>query len=155
MRIVVISDAHGKVTPVETAIERSRPDVVIFLGDGLHALSDLPDIYPAIQFYFVKGNCDFDDAKETDMLRFGGKTIFFTHGHLYHVKLTLEELKAAARQKKADIVLFGHTHVSLQLYEDGVYYLNPGSCALPNNGKPSYGFVDIIGNNVVTNIVYL
>ena len=58
MRIVVLSDAHGYVKPIEKAIEKSKPDVVIFCGDGASRAEDISYLYPDIKFYFVKGNCD-------------------------------------------------------------------------------------------------
>ena len=40
----------------------------------------------------------------------------------------------------ADILLFGHTHMPLTLYEDGLYIMNPGSC---HGYYASYGIIDI------------
>lgn len=55
-----------------------------------------------------------------------GKTIFVTHGHLYDAKSGLYRITSAAREAGADILLFGHTHMPLTLYEDGLYIMNPG-----------------------------
>ena len=41
MRIVVLSDAHGYISPVEQAIEQSKPDVVIYCGDGVEKVEDI------------------------------------------------------------------------------------------------------------------
>ena len=79
-----------------------------------------------------------------------GKRFFFTHGHLYDAKLGLYRLVCAARERKADLLLFGHTHQPLTDYDDGLYILNPGS--LSGSGG-TYGTVDITPAGVVLNIV--
>lgn len=55
------------------------------------------------------------------------------HGHKYGVKRSLETLKAAARKKGADILLYGHTHERFCSYEDGLYIMNPGSTSCPRD----------------------
>ena len=52
-----------------------------------------------------------------------------------------------------DILLFGHTHVRYNAYEDGIYILNPGSASAPHDGtKPSFGHIDISDAGIVMNI---
>ena len=155
LRILVISDSHGMVRTMKTAINKSNPNVIIFLGDGLRNILDLQNIYYDKKFYFVKGNCDFLNYKINDLLDIAGKKVFITHGHLYNVKRTYETLIDVAREHNADVALFGHTHIPYQNYIDGLYLLNPGSIGSPTKGKISYGIVDIENNNIVTNIVYL
>lgn len=82
--------------------------------------------------------------------RLGDKRFFFTHSHLYDAKLGLYQLVCAARERKADLLLFGHTHQPLTDYDDGLYILNPGS--LSGSGG-TYGTVDITPAGVVLNIV--
>lgn len=154
MRIVVVSDAHGHINPVEKAIEQSNPDVLIYCGDGTNRIEDISYIYPGIRFYFVKGNCDFGDYPIEQEIKVGSKTVFFTHGHKYYVKMGYQKIIEEGKRRKADIVLFGHTHEAYTDYIDGMYIMNPGSCVHPNQGRPSYGFVDIVGKSIVTNIVY-
>ena len=59
-------------------------------------------------------------------------------------------LGSAARERSADIVLFGHTHLPYEAYiasdseeEKSVWLFNPGSMSKPREGKPSYGIIDI------------
>ena len=102
----------------------------------------------------VRGNCDFG-AKYPDVqnVEVGGKKIFVTHGHLFQVKFTPYNLICAARENKADIVCFGHTHCAMNEYEDGLYIMNPGSC---HGYCASYGYIDITDKgDIVTNIVRL
>ncbi len=154
MRIVVLSDAHGYVKPIEKAIEKSKPDVVIFCGDGASRAEDISYLYPEIKFYFVKGNCDpLVDFPTQLEEKIGSKRFFITHGHLYEVKYTYDKVIQAAKARGVDILLFGHTHSALNLYQDGLYIMNPGSCVSPDTGRPTYGFIDIVGDKIVTNIV--
>jgi putative phosphoesterase len=90
-----------------------------------------------------------------DLISVGGKKVFYAHGHTFGVKSGLDRLKEKARQLSADIVLFGHTHVATTFYEDGIYYMNPGSVTNPQQGGPSYGVVDITDAGVVTFTVAL
>ena len=154
MRIVVVSDSHGDTRPIEIAIEKSKPDVVIFCGDGVESAEDISYLYKNIRFYFVRGNCDRGNYLSQQEIKIGGKTIFFTHGHFYDVKYGLEKLIDEGKRRQADIVLFGHTHKPHNEYIDGMYLLNPGSCAMPKDSKASYAFIDIVGSSIVTNIVY-
>ena len=58
-----------------------------------------------------------------------------------------------ARDEKADILLFGHTHQAVTEYYDGLYLMNPGSC---HGYGASYGFIDITDKgDIVTQIVKL
>ena len=59
MRILVISDSHGRSGEIEKAIE-SHPDIkhVFFLGDCVRDIEDITYIYPDRSFYISEGNCD-------------------------------------------------------------------------------------------------
>ena len=59
----------------------------------------------------------------------------------------------AAREAKADILLYGHTHTAFNEYDDGLYIMNPGHCS---GYGASYGYIDITDKgDIVTNIVRL
>ena len=77
-----------------------------------------------------------------------------THGHHWSVKCDLDELKLGANEKEARIALYGHTHIAYTGYEDGLYIMNPGSISCPKDtSSPSYGTIDIVGKNIVCNVV--
>ena len=84
-----------------------------------------------------------------------GIQFFICHGHKYGVKGGYGTITGAAKKYGADIVLFGHTHVPYEHYENGLYLLNPGSCGSPRGGSPTCGIIDISGGAVVTNILQL
>ena len=81
-----------------------------------------------------------------------GVKIFYTHGHYYGVKSGLYTFACAARERGAQVALYGHTHNALEDYDDGLYLLNPGSL---NSWEATYGTVDITPQGIVTNIVKL
>lgn len=153
MRILVISDVHGRTNALRQAIlEQPAARQVIFLGDGLRDMERVAQEFPEREFYMVPGNCDFGTSipasrEET----FGGKHFFFTHGHIYKVKYGLYTIDLAARERKADIVLFGHTHRPHEEYADGLTLFNPGSLG---EGR-TYGYVDVTPGGIMTGVVQL
>lgn len=155
MRIVVISDTHGDIAGLYKVIDQQRKaDVFIFLGDCERDIEDAQSVFPGKQFLKVAGNCDFGSESQTDgETVISGKRIFYTHGHIYHVKFGPSTIIGEARRRKADILLYGHTHVAYTTYEEGLYIMNPGSVGHPAEGRPTYGIVDITAAGIVMNIV--
>ena len=155
MRILVLSDTHGDFNSMLRAIDAQKnAEVIIHCGDGKAQVDALAEKFPDKKIIAVRGNCDFG-AKYPDVqnVEVGGKKIFVTHGHLFQVKFTPYNLICAARENKADIVCFGHTHCAMNEYEDGLYIMNPGSC---HGYGASYGYIDITDKGgIVTNIVRL
>ena len=153
MRILVVSDTHGDLRSLRKAVDAQKNcDVIIHCGDGREQFEYLKENYTDKMVVGVKGNCDLaSPLMSKEVLRICGKTIFVTHGHLYNAKSSMYHLFCAGKEEKADIVVFGHTHIPLTTCEDGIYFLNPGSCS---GYKPSYGFIDILDNgDIVTNTV--
>ena len=109
-RLTVFSDSHGSSGALREAIELHRRDTdcFIFLGDGCReAVPLLEDCGKAYQV--VPGNCDMfvGGMPESLTLDLGAARIFICHGHRYGVKGSLSALAAAARERGADIALFG------------------------------------------------
>ena len=155
MRIVVISDSH-KNTRVIDKILSSQPDAryVFFLGDNVADIEDFEFIYPEKSFFAVCGNCDyFSTLPSVGVEIISGVKILYTHGHNFSVKYGLTRLKEAAVNSDCKIVLYGHTHISQILYEDGLYIVNPGSCSSPREGRASYAVIDITDNGIMPIII--
>lgn len=144
MKFLVISDTHGYINNAVNIIESEKPDYVIHLGDMAADCEDLESIYPRQKFIFVKGNNDFwlKDAQFPNERIFTicNKKFFICHGHKYHVKQGLFMLKAKAKAEKADIVLYGHTHVKY-LEEREMLIMNPGA-------HLTYGIITIQNDDV-------
>ncbi len=140
MKILVVSDTHGRNENLKKVIEKVSPiDMMIHLGDYYNAeeikrLVDCP-------VYMVAGNNDLSsECPKEEAITIGKHRIFITHGHRYRVNYSMDSLIYRAMENKADIVMFGHTHVPLVKYEQGITVVNPGSLSLPRQYpfKPSY-----------------
>ena len=146
MRLLILSDSHGRRSYVFDAIDREpTADTVYFLGDGMNEVEEAAEIYGASKrFICVCGNCDRNSLALTrDIRTIGGKRIYASHGFRENVKYGTYMLEDVARENKCDIALFGHTHVPCCEYRDGLYLFNPGSLF-----DGLYGVVDIVSNGV-------
>ncbi|MBR2042800.1 MAG: YfcE family phosphodiesterase [Clostridia bacterium] len=158
MRILVFSDTHRAVLRLEKEISR-YPDIrhIFFLGDIVSDAEDVRCNFPDKIFHIVSGNCDFSASYPT----FGTETIeniriFYCHGHRLNVKYGLEKIKEAAREQNCTLALFGHTHCSLEAYDDGLYIVNPGSlCSSRDGRRPSYAIIDLTPQGICTKTVFI
>lgn len=150
MKILVISDIHGcNNTAQEIITENNDVKHIIFLGDGMNTINQIETFFPEKSFYCVAGNCDFITATDENFLSFGGKNIFFTHGHKYYVKQQrdLSLLKERAKSIGADIALFGHTHVPHKEIDGELYLMNPGAVQ-----QSSYGIIEIKDGEIILDL---
>ena len=146
LRILVMSDSHGRNENVELAIAQVREEIgefqmLIHLGD----VGDAREIesLAGVPCYIVRGNTDYD-AKllNTNVIEAGGHRIFATHGHLYQVDMRLDLLRFAALENDCDIAMYGHTHVPyLEEDPDDVTILNPGSISKPRQADHRYTYM--------------
>lgn len=152
MRIVVLSDSHGDPMGVrEILLTQQTAEAVIFCGDGISDIENLRSSFPEKAFYIVRGNCDWGaNIEKIGTVTLESVKIFYTHGHIFNVKYSDYEVKERARDCGATILLYGHTHIPLTDYDDGLYIMNPGSC---RSSMGTYGIIDITKNGIVTNII--
>ena len=140
MKYLVVSDTHNYINNVVELIEKLKPDYCIHLGDMASDCKELESIFPRQKFIFVKGNNDIwlRDNRFPDERVFclEGKNFFVCHGHKYHVKGGTELLVKCAREKNADIVLYGHTHRKSIVWHGDMLVMNPGA-------RTSYGIIEI------------
>lgn len=155
MRILVLSDSHGKSYKIREILDKQKnASHLFFLGDGLRDIEYLKDDYPNIKFHLVSGNCDFGfNNPYSSIEKIGDKIIFYTHGHNQSVKYGLEILKDIGKNVNAQIILYGHTHIAKIQYENGVYIINPGSVSQGREGGNSYCVIDIEENGILPSIV--
>ena len=156
MRILVMSDMHGRKSNFEKAVEAQNEALdVVFLGDGASDAKELSSFFKGKKFHIVSGNCDFSSPfPATQYLNIGGIKILATHGHIYGVKHGMERLYEAAKASGVNIALYGHTHNPKIEYVDGIYFVNPGAlCGI--GGSPTYAAVDIVPNGIFPNIIKL
>ena len=161
MRIFVFSDTHGDCEGVELVLSKSRPDLLIHLGDYVGDAARIRENYPDIEVVHVCDGSD-DGAIEHEMfINICGKRIFLAHGEQFsHGKGVTRsdpesEIVTFALQNHVDIVLYGHTHTPLLSYERGVFVMNPGSALTDSKygAWPTFGTVEIFDDNVVAKIL--
>lgn len=144
MRLLVVSDTHGKADLQRIAQLATDADMVIHLGDGFpdgQMLGIMQDA-PVIQ---VLGNADLPLAVVPEkLIEVEGWTLMLTHGHQYHVKKDLVRLIGAAHDRGAQLVLFGHVHRRVWEEAGSVRAFNPSSAAYTYDGsKPSVGWLEL------------
>lgn len=141
MRILIVSDTHGREWILEKVLKEIEPvDHLIHLGDVIDG-EDYIRAIAGVPVDMVAGNNDFFSNLPSELiLQLGKHRVLLTHGHAYYVYRGVNELRKAAVRKQVDIVMYGHTHCPNLIQEEGLTILNPGSISLPRqeNGKPSY-----------------
>lgn len=154
MKILFASDLHGSAkwcAEVLNAFEREGADRLVLLGDILYhgPRNPLPDEYSpqrvcellapyAKVITCVRGNCDsevdqmvlnFNVSADYGVIMVDGLNIHLSHGH-----------RAVPPISAGDVYVTGHTHVPLNVEEDGFYHLNPGSASLPKENT-AHGYI--------------
>jgi len=144
MRILVLSDSHGKVEQMERCVEMAEPDCIFHLGDCWADAQALHRSFPSVPMEQVPGNCDWGNTEPAErLLEYGGRRILMMHGHTRRVKNGTMSAVCAARECGADILLFGHTHQSLVDFDGSLYVMNPGSVGAYT--APTYGVITLDG----------
>ncbi len=132
MRVLVLSDTHSprrwKGLPPAVAEQLSGAEVVLHAGDvcTVDVLDTLAEWAPV---HAVMGNNDLPEvaawgAPETLQLDLGGVRVAMIHDS---GQKTGRARRMGARFPTADLVVFGHSHIPMDLTEDGMHIFNPGS----------------------------
>lgn len=128
IRVAVISDTHNNIAKVCEAIRQEQPDMIIHLGDHDRDAVAIQEKFPDIPLHSVCGNCDAAAiAPVEDTIEIGPVTAFITHGHMYDVRWGTDRLVYAAMEEKAEIAMYGHTHIPEHAMVGNVTVLNPGT----------------------------
>ncbi len=155
MKYCIASDIHGSAAWCKRLLERFEEegaDTLVLLGDLLYhgPRNDFPDDYDTKKTYAMlnavkdkllcaRGNCDsevdqmvleFPMLADYAVADYLGRTLFFTHGHLFNAE-------QPPLLRKGDILFNGHFHApTIREMENGSWYVNCGSVALPKEGTP-------------------
>ena len=171
-RLLVVSDSHGAYASLIAILRRfgKTSDALVFCGDGIadiarlienaHENTSLRDCIPPV-VGIVEGNNDADlypvrnvkgdepyyvelKVPVFNVLEAASHRVFFTHGHRHSLYYGTEQLIESAIEHKADVALYGHTHIACETFGK-VYAMNPGSCYRPRVGqKPSFATLDLV-----------
>lgn len=146
MKILIVSDTHGRHQNLETVLEKEKPlDMLIHLGD-VEGGDDYIRLVAECPLEVVAGNNDFYSNLPIErILQIGKYNVLMTHGHYYYVNGGLSHIRRAIDEKKLDIVMFGHTHRPIIEEYKNATILNPGSISYPRQEErqPSYIIMDL------------
>ena len=151
MKILIVSDTHGRHETLMMVLRKEEPvDMLIHCGDTEGGEDWIRQHTRCLSVPIVKGNNDFFCRLPAELeLDAEGKHIFITHGHGYGVSMGTERLVEEALSRKADIVMYGHTHRPMIEREGDLWVINPGSLSFPRQDgrEPTYIILTLVEGN--------
>ncbi|MDQ2086031.1 metallophosphoesterase [Herbivorax sp. ANBcel31] len=152
MSILVFSDSHGVTNDMIKILKKNKNfELVIHLGDFAKDVNVIRKNFEKLNYEVVRGNNDWNrEIPSEKIIEIMNKKIFITHGHHYGVKNDYTRIINKGKALKADAVLFGHTHISEEMFSDKMLVLNPGSIGRPVNGIKTYCIIDVKDNKFWT-----
>ncbi|MGN0243656.1 MAG: metallophosphoesterase family protein [Lachnospiraceae bacterium] len=132
MKILIVSDSHGRTDDIEVLLKQTGPIDAMFHCGDVERGEDYIRCITEAPVHMVAGNNDFYSQLPRDaVIPIGEHKILLTHGHYDYVNGGLKFLEEHARKVGADIVFFGHTHVPCIKKKRGIIFANPGSISYP------------------------
>ena len=145
MRVLVISDTHGKL-PIDIA--GLNADAVIHAGD-IGDNKFLSEFFVLDKLYAVCGNTDyFLDLPENLCRVIDGVKFYLVHNLSAPHRIITDNYSKIC-QCTPNLVIFGHTHTPLIENKEGTIYLNPGSLGKKGlTGYRSYAIMEIENSKI-------
>ncbi|MGI6096272.1 MAG: metallophosphoesterase family protein [Lachnospiraceae bacterium] len=141
MKVLVVSDTHGHEENLERVLEKESPvNCLIHAGD-VEGQEDYFEVLAECPVHIVSGNNDFfSDLPREEEFFLKGHKVLLTHGHYYGVSMGTERIVEEGRARKAELVIFGHTHRPVIEQKADITVVNPGSLSYPRQRgrRPSY-----------------
>ena len=160
MKICIFSDSHGDSGTMCGVVEKERPDMIIYLGDGIEDAEELSRRYPDIEIVKNLGNVDSrkEDEEWIKYAEICGKRFMMTHGHTFIDKaegLFKGQQDMFMYANNVDIVLYGHCHEPFINCCGNKWIMSPGRIGRSRNIqkanlKPTYGVLEISGSGALT-----
>ena len=133
LRLAAVADTHSSPHPdLSRHLRALRPDAILHAGDigDLSVLDGLAELAPV---FAVRGNIDERTPGLADLLTLelgtaGAPVVraLLTHIAVYGTKLRAEVARLA-RERRASLVVCGHSHVPFIGSDRGLFVFNPGS----------------------------
>jgi len=155
MKILVISDTHGKLNKVRDIWSKlTDVDMIVHAGDFGRDGKVLEDEFH-VPVTYVRGNCDGGGRDDYELIPTEYGNILLTHGHAFGVDYSLDHLRYFAMENDCRAAIYGHTHRASVVEDDGIYFINPGSLTLPkDNSGGSYAIIRTSEERLDASIVY-
>lgn len=133
--IIIASDTHGR-SEYLTKLEQAYPHADLFIHCG--DLEDNASHYN--RWIFVRGNNDFDfDLDDYKILNVEGVRMYIFHSHRLPYYNREKSLVQLAKENDCQMIIYGHTHMTMAQKMNGVWLINPGSMTYPRDGQsPCY-----------------
>ena len=119
MKLAILSDTHGLLRP-EVVEYLKTADAILHAGD-INQQEIVDQLRQYAPLYIVRGNNDKEWAEHIPhhlTVTVGGVSFYMVHN----------KKEVPADLPGIDAVVFGHSHKYLQEEQDGLLWLNPGSC---------------------------
>ena len=119
MRLAILSDTHGLLRP-EVVEYLKTADAILHAGD-INRQDIVDQLRQYAPLYIVRGNNDKEWAEEIPhrlTVTLDGVSFYMVHN----------KKEIPADLSGIDAVVFGHSHKYFQEEQDGLLWLNPGSC---------------------------
>jgi len=160
IKILICSDSHGDVDTMCGAAEKEKPDMILYLGDGIADAEELSAQSPNIEMIKVPGNVDSqkEDEEWMQYTEICGKRFMMMHGHTFFTgkEMTQNEMAQARlnildfmSENNVDITLHGHIHEPFAYYHRYTqlkrgWIMCPGRIGRYNDSvHPTYGVLNI------------
>ena len=146
-KVIVVSDNHFAKEGIEF-IKKEYKDIDYFLhcGDSDMYSDDL------VGWNVVSGNHDqfFSPFPQELILEIEEHRFLIVHGHKHGIFLGYyDTLVEDAKNKKCDVVCFGHIHWYVDGERKGIRLLNPGSIRYPRDGADmSYMYLEVTKDKI-------
>lgn len=145
MLVLIVSDTHGNLRNLKTALKKVRPDLLLHLGDVERQEYDVETL-ASCPVRFARGNCDFySTSPDFQVIELGRHFVYMCHGHKVGVGYDRMQLVETAKAFGCDTALYGHTHVPESTTVEGIAVVNPGSLTQPRQDgrQPSFATCDV------------
>ena len=160
-RLLVISDTHipdfAKELPGVVLAEAKRSDLILHAGDVTSA-AVLEELASHTPVHVAIGNNDGPDIS-----RWGGRLEVHLEVEGVHIAMLHDSGPSKGRERRmrrrfpdADVVVFGHSHIPIDVEADGMRLFNPGSPTWKRRQPhATYGVLEIADGRVSSRIVAL